>query len=168
MKRMKITNYILILVVMILHYNCRTKIHSNDLMDKSIDDNKENKEEKIIPKKIIHKNQIVDESFMEFYIKFNNDIDFQNKRIKYPLKGEYSDGFSEIENEDIEYMWTLNDSIDFNFLSADTLVYKLDRKIEKNEVIEKWYIENSGFSITSKFKKNKGEWFLVFYSVIVI
>lgn len=106
------------------------------------------------------------ENFEAFYLRFNADLDFQNSRIAYPLDGENFDGTSD-ETKSIRYNWTLKDSLDFNNFKLDTAIYKTDRQVSENLVIEKIYIPNSGFKIESHFKLINGKWFLVWFSSII-
>ena len=53
-----------------------------------------------------NKKQSKDEDFDSFYLKFNRDLNFQNSRIKYPLKGKnYS---SENKNPDSDYYFNVH------------------------------------------------------------
>jgi len=102
------------------------------------------------------------EDFDSFYLKFNQDLDFQNSRITYPLKGKnYS---RENKNTNFDYNFTLNDHLDFENHKLDKTVYSINRKVADGVVEEKLFIPNSEFQVEYTFKLMNGKWFLVYYA----
>jgi len=112
-------------------------------------------------------NKEAEENFEIFYKKFNNDLQFQNSRIKYPLKGEYYDGEMGDNQSDITYYWSLKDSLDFENLNLNMELYDIQRIKKEDLVIEKIYIKDSGFISELHFKLINKKWYLVFLSIVV-
>ena len=111
-----------------------------------------------------HRNTEVttDENFESFYLKFNEDLSFQNARIKYPLKGKYFTKSN--KNPGFDYNFTLNDHLDFDNHNLDTAMYTISRKMGHGIVEEKLFIPNSEFLTYYTFKILDGKWFLVYYA----
>jgi len=105
------------------------------------------------------------EEFNEFYLRFNQDLEFQKSRIEYPLEGEYVNGEIDV-TKGIEYTWTKKDSLVLNTLEIDTTLYTKERLFKVEEVVEQIFIENSGFQVKLVFRRIEGKWYLVFYSDI--
>ena len=105
-------------------------------------------------------------SFSSFYKKFLSDSSFQMTRINFPLDGENVYGYGE---NDVLY-WTKDNWIKYggvrNIYEIDKSRYSVEINESEHEVIHYYFIENSGFSIEYKYAKIKGEWFLVYLSII--
>lgn len=126
--------------------------------------NDENIESKIevssIEKNSVKEEKTDSENFEEFNNKFHTDSDFQLSRIKFPLKGELttSDGISN---------WTKKN---WSFITVKVSEKQKDKEfkysLRKSEslVIEKYWIEDTGFSIERKFELIDNNWFLVYYN----
>ena len=95
------------------------------------------------------------ENFDAFYLKFNQNLDFQNSRINYPLKGKnYS---RENKNPNFDYSFTLKDHLDFENHKLDKNVYSISRKVGKGIVEERLFILNSEFRVDYTFKLVNGK-----------
>lgn len=104
--------------------------------------------------------QVQSENFEEFNQHFHSDSVFQLSRIKFPVEGIHRDGWE-------EYKWTKENweilknpvtksnpfpnEYKHQLISSDTLV------------IEKYWIEDSGFQCERKFQLIKDKWFMVSY-----
>jgi len=106
-------------------------------------------------------NASTDEDFKSFYLKFNQDLSFQNSRIKYPLKGKYYTKNN--KNPDFDYNFTLSDHLDFDNHKLDTTIYSIRRKMGNGVVEEKLFVPNSEVLTNYTFKLLDGKWFLVYY-----
>jgi hypothetical protein len=102
------------------------------------------------------------ESFETFNIRFHSDSVFQISRINFPLEGKLVDGF-EKQNWNSEN-WKLMKTPVTDKISLSGYKHSL-RKTDE-EVIEKFWIDNSGFKVERKFKRINGKWFLVFHADI--
>jgi hypothetical protein len=102
------------------------------------------------------------EPFAAFNIRFHSDSIFQISRINFPLEGKSVDGF-EKQNWSSEN-WKFQKTPVKNKVSIS--VYKQSLSKTDEEVIEKFWIANSGFKVERKFKRINGKWFLVFYDDI--
>lgn len=106
----------------------------------------------------------VAEDFTTFSAKFYNDINFQRERIIKPLQGTikaWDDDVVKVET------W---DKIKISVAPKEEFmqVYKnLKTNLIKNdaEVIEKYWIEQSGFIIEKKFILKSGKWYLESYNI---
>lgn len=98
------------------------------------------------------------ESFDTFYTKFHTDSAFHMSRIKFPLSG-YSDDCGEQTN------WTPENWRVFKvpITEIDTNEFKVSRKSLPNEVMEKVWLEDAGFSIEVKYQLIEGKWYLKHY-----
>ena len=101
------------------------------------------------------------ESFTGFYEAFYKDTNFQNSRIIYPLKGEIK---SRDENDEPNTeTWPLGEKI--KVLSKEALLIEHKNLkatlMEKDSiVIEKLWIDQSGFYIEREFVLKSGKWYL--------
>jgi hypothetical protein len=135
-------------------YSCNSESKKNDKKIES------KIEETSIEKNSVKEEKIVSENFEEFNNKFHSDSDFQLSRIKFPLKGELttSDGIS---------IWTKKN---WSFITVRVSEKQKDKEFKYNLkksdsiVIEKYWIENTGFSIERKFELIDNNWFLVYYN----
>jgi hypothetical protein len=109
-----------------------------------------------------HNKKSPDEDFDSFYLKFNQDLNFQNSRIKYPLKGKYYS--KENKNPEFDYDFTLSNHLDFDNHKIDTAIYSIRRTAGKGFVEERLFIKNSEFMTDYKFNLVDGKWFLTFYA----
>lgn len=104
------------------------------------------------------------ETFDAFNNRFHKDSAFQLSRIVFPIGGRYADG----ENS---HEWT---SINWELLKepvkelVDTTEYKHSLHKTNTSVIEKYWIENSGFKIERHFEKIGGKWVLTYYDDLEI
>lgn len=99
----------------------------------------------------------VPEDFDSFYDKFHSDSFFQMSRIRFPLEGKYIDGFEKTDWK--RENWTM---LKTKISDVDTAQFKTAIIKTDSTFIEKYYIENSGFSSEYKFKLVNNEWFLVY------
>lgn len=105
------------------------------------------------------------EDFNLFYTKFYIDTIFQKQRILKPLKGT----IKSIDEDDklIEESW-LKNKITITAKEEFKKVYKnLKTDLIKSDtlIIEKYWIEQSGFSVEKKYILNSGKWFLYSYNI---
>lgn len=102
------------------------------------------------------------ETFAKFNERFHNDSTFQLSRIAFPIGGRLIEGENSRE-------WTVQN---WELLkepvreAVDTKEYKHDLQNTDSAVIEKYWIEYSGFKIERRFKKIGGKWFLTYYDDI--
>ena len=102
------------------------------------------------------------ETFATFNERFHRDSAFQISRITFPIGGHYA----EAENSQA---WTAKN---WELLkepvreTPDTTEYKHDLQQTDTTVIEKYWLENSGFKTERRFKKMGGKWFLTYYDDI--
>jgi hypothetical protein len=102
------------------------------------------------------------EDFKTFYSRFNRNLEFQNSRMRYPIKGKnYTDSN---KNPTYDYEWTLKDHLDFDNHKLDTSIYSIRRVVFKDSVEERLYIKNSSFFSDYKFKLIHDKWFMTYYS----
>lgn len=100
-----------------------------------------------------------EETFDSFNERFHNDAAFQLARIAFPVGGGYADGVT-------SYEWTAEN---WQLLKEPvterpaTTEYKHSLQQIKTTVIEKYWIDNSGFLIERHFEKKGGKWFLTYY-----
>jgi len=107
------------------------------------------------------------EVFDEFYRKFHTDSSFQLSRIDFPLKGYKRTGNENPDINDGKYYWKKkNWIVHKKFDLDDNSIYKQDKVFKDTLVVDKIYIENSGFSIERHFKLIDCKWKLVYYSEI--
>jgi hypothetical protein len=104
------------------------------------------------------------EDFSFFYSKFYYDTCFQSERILKPLKGTIR-----YWNNDtiIEESWT-DKKITITSKENYLQVYenlKTDLLIKDTLVLEKYWIEQSGFIIEKKFILKSGKWYLYSYDI---
>ena len=101
------------------------------------------------------------ENFDEFNIRFHNDYDFQMERIIFPLEGSYSD-------EEGETPWLKKDWKYHKGPVGQGLSSEFENSVVKNDssVIDKIWIDGSGYSIERVFKLKGGRWYLVSYTEI--
>ena len=103
----------------------------------------------------------IDEPFDSFYDQFHSDIYFQLSRVQFPLGGELVsiDGGEPWTKEDWEpHLQKVTDISDPEY---DTEIIRKDE-----EVIDKVWLRDSGFSIERRFEKIKGKWYLVYYQTV--
>jgi hypothetical protein len=118
------------------------------------------------PEKSKHEtlSQSVSEDFSSFYLKFYNDTSYQNERILKPLKGKIKAWDDEIVKEE---SWD-NKKVTITPKEIFLQVYKnLKTDIVKKDtvVIEKYWIEQSGFYVEKRFVLRSSKWYLFSYDI---
>lgn len=101
------------------------------------------------------------ENFSSFYQKFHTDSSFQMERIVFPLPGINTD---DMTVEDTIYYWHAIEWEMHKPLNLDGTDFKVETRESEKEVIEKLYMDDSGFIIERKFELIDGRWFLTFFS----
>lgn len=97
------------------------------------------------------------ENFDEFYNKFHKDSVFQVSRTKFPLGGMSVSG-----SEKTKWTRTNLPLLKIKVYDIDTTQYKISIKRTANSVIQKVWIEDSGFKFECRFKLIDNKWFLVY------
>ena len=100
------------------------------------------------------------ENFEEFNRQFHSDSIFQLSRINFPIEGKLIEGF---DKQDWTYKnWELMKIP----VSEKSSLPNFEHSVRKTEevVIEKFWIDNSGFHFERRFKKIDGKWFLIYYN----
>jgi len=97
------------------------------------------------------------EKFEEFYEKFHLDSAFQLSRIKFPIKGNYSD-FDTTSNWTSENWELMKLTID----KVDTLEYRIEFEKKEKKVFEGVYCKDCGFSFECEFELIDNKWFLIY------
>lgn len=105
------------------------------------------------------------EDFDSFYDKFVDQKDFQISRVKFPITGNYYDGMLEINEWTKENWIFITKKLDLNSQNTCTNCKVEDKKTE-SLVIQKIWIENSGFCFEYRFKIVDKKWFLVHRQVL--
>lgn len=97
------------------------------------------------------------ESFENFNTRFHTDSLFQLSRIKFPIGGQFVDGFERHE-------WTIENWDLHKEPVSGKKLKGFEHTITKTDttVVEKIWIENSGFNFERKFKIIEGQWFLTY------
>jgi len=97
------------------------------------------------------------ENFDEFYGRFHTDSIFQMSRIKFPLKGIKVDWEGEKK-------WSVK-----NWITLKTQIYDIDTMQFKTEYLktdhsfmQKFWIEDSGYSSEYRFHVINKKWYLVY------
>lgn len=106
----------------------------------------------------------ISEDFFSFYEKFYNDTVFQNKRILRPLKGIIKTWYDDVIKEE---SWD-NKEIRLTPKEKYLHVYKnlkTDLMINDTIVVEKFWIEQSGFFIEKVYIIQTGRWYLYSYDI---
>ncbi len=109
-------------------------------------------------------NLTVSEDFSFFYTKFYSDTSYQSKRILKPLKGTIKAWDDDVVKEE---SWD-NKKVTITPKVKFLQVYKnLKTDLIKKDtiVIEKYWIEQSGFQIEKKFILQSGKWYLYSYDI---
>lgn len=99
------------------------------------------------------------ESFDNFNAQFHSDSSFQLSRIAFPIGGQFVDGSK-------HYKWTAkNWKLMKQPVSAkvNTTEYKHSLTRTESLVVEKFWIENSGFMIERRFERKDGKWYLTYF-----
>jgi hypothetical protein len=102
------------------------------------------------------------ESFETFNERFHRDSVFQLSRIAFPIGGHFAEG----ENS---HEWTAGNWELLKEPVRETINAKeYEHNLQKTDttVIEKYWIENSGFKVERRFKKIGSKWFLTYYDDI--
>lgn len=100
------------------------------------------------------------EKFQTFNIQFHNDYAFQVSRVAFPIGGKYVDGES-------QHKWTKqNWRLQKNPVGCDidTTKYKYLLTKTDTSVIEKFWINQSGFTIERRFKLKNNKWYLTYFN----
>jgi len=108
--------------------------------------------------------QIMPEDFSFFYSKFYNDTSYQNERILKPLKGSIKTWDDDVVKEET---WD-NKKITVTSKEKFIQIYKnLKTDLIKKDtvVIEKYWIEQSGFLVEKCFILKSGKWYLYRYDI---
>ena len=120
-------------------------------------------EEKLNPKP----QEKLDSSFENFYLKFHTDSQYQISKIKFPLPGfntyEEGDDLSDGQSSS-KYFWAKNKWVLMKIPDLDN-TYSIKKVKTDSTYDETISIPNSGYYIIRNFKKENGEWYLVFYGV---
>jgi len=109
-------------------------------------------------------NQTVPEYFSYFYSKFYSDTSYQNERILKPLKGIIKAWDDDVVKEE---SWD-NKKVTITSKEKFLQVYKnLKTDLIKKDsvVIEKYWIEQSGFLVEKRFILKSGKWYLYSYDI---
>jgi hypothetical protein len=99
------------------------------------------------------------ESFDSFNLRFHADSAFQLSRIAFPIEGVMQDG-------DTFYTWTpANWELHREPVKDKSAYTEYKHSVSRNDtqVIEKYWIDSSGFRIETRFARRNGKWFLVYY-----
>jgi hypothetical protein len=97
------------------------------------------------------------EDFDKFYRHFHTDSLFQMSRIRFPLEGLIVDGSG--EKRWTKGNWTLMKT---KIYDIDTTKFKIDYKKSDKTFIQKFWLENSGFSSEYRFELVNNKWYLVY------
>jgi len=109
-------------------------------------------------------NQTASEDFSFFYSKFYSDTSYQNERILKPLKGTIKAWDDDVAKEE---SWD-NKKVTVTPKEKFLQVYKnLKTDLIKKDtvVIEKYWIEQSGFQVEKRFILQSGKWYLFSYDI---
>ena len=118
-----------------------------------------------VPAAVVSKtnpNRDTTETFAIFNEHFHSDSAFQLSRIAFPIGGHYAEGES-------SRSWRVGN---WELLkepvreTVNTNEYKHDLQKTDTTVIEKYWIENSGFKTERRFRKIGGKWYLTYYDDI--
>ncbi|KFF05452.1 hypothetical protein [Flavobacterium reichenbachii] len=102
------------------------------------------------------------ENFDQFNKRFHSDSVFQISRVDFPIEGTHVSGFE-------HYDWTKkNWEFQIVPVSEQNKIDEYQHSLIKSDtlIIEKFWIENSGFQVERKFKIIDGKWFLIYYNDI--
>ena len=155
---MKKTTKIILFSSSFLFFGCSTENVKNERTDL----NSSKKEQPPIDS--VEKVQT--EDFENFNKKFHSDKNFQMSRIKFPIKGEL------ITTEESITKWTeknwqfVNRQVTLGEWKDNGLEHKLIKT--ENEVFEKIWVENAGFSLERKFQLIENKWYLVMYKEVSV
>ncbi|MDX9882845.1 MAG: hypothetical protein RBS73_12335 [Prolixibacteraceae bacterium] len=108
--------------------------------------------------------QTVSEDFSFFYSKFYSDTNYQNERILKPLKGTKKSWDDDVVKEEA---WD-NKKVTVTPKEKFLQIYKnLKTDLIKKDtvVIEKFWIEQSGFHVEKRFIIQSGMWYLYSYDI---
>jgi|SRR5215467_3947331 len=100
------------------------------------------------------------ERFQTFNVKFHNDSSFQISRVAFPIGGKFVDGTT-------QHGWSkqnwkmLKNPVGYNI---DTTQYKYLLNKTDSSVVEKFWINQSGFNIERRFKLKNNKWYLTFFN----
>lgn len=97
--------------------------------------------------------------FKVFYNQFIIDTSFQKSRIKFPLKGSYSDhsGDEKWNKQNWQYVnWSIESELKNNTEDSISIIQN------KNSFFYGIYCKDCGFSFEMEFEKIKGKWFLTY------
>jgi len=109
-----------------------------------------------------------DEDFNMFYNQFYSDSIFQRSRIHFPLKGVVKYWDEEDETKIISLHWTpeqVNQISSKQNLLVNYPNLKSELTKKRKTVIEKFWIENSGFSIERRYEVLNHKWYLTYYDL---
>ncbi|MBK8517648.1 MAG: DUF4348 domain-containing protein [Saprospiraceae bacterium] len=97
------------------------------------------------------------EDFDQFYNRFHSDPAFQMSRINFPIRGKMIDG-------DNEKTWTKSNwaLLKVKIYDVDKKKYKVSYKKTEKSFVEKFWLENSGFSSEYIFEVIDNKWMLVY------
>ena len=132
-------NYFVVLIIIFFAISCNSK--------------------KLQKNKIDSKKDTV-ESFQSFNIRFHKDSFFQVSRIAFPIGGKYVDGIN-------NHGWTKQNWKQLKSpvgAPVDTTQYKYRLVKTDSSVVEKFWIDQSGFNIERRFRLKKDKWFLTYFN----
>jgi hypothetical protein len=112
------------------------------------------------------KKPVVKEDFKSFANEFYSDSIFQQNRIASPLQGEILE-WDNMADTVIISNWMGRESIVSDYTSILDSYGNAQREYKETQdsIVEKIYIENSGFLLERTFKLLNGEWYLVRYNI---
>ncbi|OFX60296.1 MAG: hypothetical protein A2066_02215 [Bacteroidetes bacterium GWB2_41_8] len=108
--------------------------------------------------------QTVSEDFSFFYSKFYSDTSYQSERTLKPLRGTIKEWDDDVVKEE---SWD-NKKVTMAPKEKFLQIYKnLKSDLIKKDtlVIEKYWIEQSGFQVEKKFILKSGKWYLYSYDL---
>ncbi|MDR0801721.1 hypothetical protein [Fluviicola sp.] len=101
------------------------------------------------------------EVFENFYNRFHEDSLFQISRILFPLPGHNIDSDYNPDEKIEIFKWDKNNwDMQKKILDQN---FKNELRKYNDSIIERIYIENSGFEIVRKFYLHNKKWYLGFY-----
>lgn len=151
---MKINNKILLSLVLVFTLNCKKSKSTPIILENKV----EKKEQEVI----IDNDNISNEDFEKFLVRFINDSTFRYSRVNFPIKGFNS----EVKENQDDYIWVKDD---WDFYFEEDAKYKDNESIISETsstgsiAIWRLYIKNSGYDIYYHFERKNKEWYLVKY-----
>ena len=106
------------------------------------------------------------EDFNTYISKFYTDSLFQQSRIVTPLEGEILSWDVNVDNV-VKSGWLGNEPTVTDYEIIKVTMQSSIQKFDKSQdsIVEKIYMENSGFLMERTFKLSEGQWFLTRYNI---